>query len=172
MSLIPSDCRFICEWLTVVSAANRLNNEIKLITNAALEFGVFFLLLEHKQRQGSQRPVVIYPHPSKMLRMPCSSLLIHLAKTLVSLLTESSQLFGLTSLSASIVANSKRFFPDIGPTVLKRRFIRHKALTFHAETFFSSSTEFLKCFAHLRKFQSLLSSSTNQFSLLMCPRGV
>lgn len=107
-----------------------------------------------------------------MLWMPCSSLLIHLAKTLVSLLTESSQLFGLTSLSASIVANSKRFFPDIGPAVLKRRFIRHKALTFQVETFFLPPLNFFKCFAHLRKFQSLLSSSTNQFSLLMCPRGV
>lgn len=65
-----------------------------------------------------------------------SSLLIYLAKTLVSRLTESSQLLGLTSLGASVVANSKRFFPDIGPIVLKRRFIRHKALTFHVETFF------------------------------------
>lgn len=101
-----------------------------------------------------------------------SSLLIYLAKTLVSRLTESSQLLGLTSLGASVVANSKRFFPDIGPAVLKRRFIRHKALTFHVETFFPPSTEFLKCFAHLRKFQSLLSSSTNQFSLLKCPHGV
>lgn len=65
-----------------------------------------------------------------------SSLLIYLAKTLVSRLTESSQLLGLTSLGASVVANSKRFFPDIGPVVLKRRFIRHKALTFHVETSF------------------------------------
>lgn len=83
------------------------------------------------------------------------SLLIYLAKTLVSPLTESPQLLGRTSLGASVVANSKRFFPDIG-LVLKRRFIRHKALTFHVETFAAPpSTEFLKCFAHLRKFQSL-----------------
>lgn len=67
--------------------------------------------------------------------MLCSSLLIHLAKTLVSLLTDSSQLFGRTSLGASGAANTTGFFPDVGPALLKRWFISHKALKFHVETF-------------------------------------
>lgn len=108
---------------------------------------------------------VITP-PQKMLWMLCSSLLIHLAKTLVSLLTDSSQLFGRTSLSASGAANTTRFFPDVGPALLKRWFIRHKALKFHVETFRWIFQMFC------RKLQSLLSSCTHQFNVLMCPRGV
>lgn len=129
-----------------------------------------FLVLEHRQRQWSCLTVMnsFLISPPKMLWMLCSSMLIHLAKTLVSWLTDSSQLFGLPSFSASMVANTKRFFPDIGLTVLKSQFIRHTALKFHVETFFFLHWIF-KMFWPL---QSLLSSSTNQFNLIMSPHEV
>lgn len=95
-----------------------------------------------------------------MPRLLCSSLLIHLARTLVSLLTDSSQLSGRTSFSASGAANATRFFPDIGPALLKRWFIRHKA----PNATWKLSTEFFKCV--------FWSSSTRQYIALMCPRGV
>lgn len=93
--------------------------------------------------------------------MLCSSLLIHLAKTLVSLLTDGSQLFGRASLGASAAANTAGFLPDVAPALLKRCEAPKNSTWKHSAGFFRRETP-----------KPVKLQHTSVANALTCPRGV